>query len=66
MRAAIEALERAEEKPITGLASTALLERLLATRDGNAPLTIEESAIETGSIAAPRDPRPGKGVRRPR
>jgi protease YdgD len=60
LRGAIESYERAEHRLVTGLASTDLLERLIAARSGS-PVTIEESRIETGSVAAPRLKRPRPG-----
>ena len=57
LRTAIENLERAERRPVTGIASADLFERLIASKGVAHQLTVEESKIETGSVTAPKAKR---------
>lgn len=57
LRLAIESYESANRKPVTGIASADLLERLIANRHIAHQLTVEESKIETGSVSG-ANPKP--------
>jgi protease YdgD len=51
LRAAIGSFEKAQRRPETGLASAALLERLIALHGATPPVAEEGAAIATGSVA---------------